>query len=222
MSSRSWKIATAGILIAASAVAAVAHAESNPPSFMQHGGPGMMNGTRPGMVGMHRMGGMAHDDATMAQLADIHELFINHDKIRRTVTNLPDGIRTTTESDDPHVAQLIKDHVARMGKRVETNDDPGLPIESDALHSIFRNYDKIGTTFETTDKGVIVVQTSTDKDTVASLQQHASEVSDFVRQGMVAMRNAMMKKMGAMLPAAMRGAAPGHHGMHSRDNGSAQ
>ncbi len=40
---------------------------------------------------------MAHDSATMAQLGVIHDLFINHDSITRTVTNLPDGIRTVTE-----------------------------------------------------------------------------------------------------------------------------
>jgi hypothetical protein len=145
-------------------------------------------------------------------------LFINHDKIKRTVTNLPDGIRTTTESDDPHIAQLLKEHVASMGKRVETGNDPGLPIESEALHSIFKNYGKIATKVETTDKGVIVVQTSTDKDAVVALQQHASEVSDFVTEGMVAMRNAMMKKMGGMMPAAMHGGM-GHNGpMHPQEN----
>ncbi|HET7850968.1 MAG TPA: hypothetical protein VFL51_18120 [Pseudolabrys sp.] len=207
MSSRSWKIAAAGILIAASAGLAAAHVESNP---MEHRGPGMMREMGPGMMGTHGMS-MAHDDATNAQLAHIHELFINHDKIKRTVENLPDGIRTMTESDDPHIAQLIKDHVASMGKRVETGNDPGLPIESDALHSIFKDCGKIATKVETADKGVIVVQTSADKDTVASLQQHASEVSDFVTQGMQAMRNAMMKKMGGMMPAAMH-VMPGHRG----------
>ena len=158
---------------------------------------------RMGMCGgssmMHMGGmGMAHDSSTMAQLGAIHELFVNHDKITRTVANLPDGIRTTTESDDPHIAQLLKEHVASMRQRVEAGDDPGLPIESDALHSIFRNYDKIQTQVETTEKGIVVTQTSADKDTVAYLQQHASEVSDFVAQGMTAVRTAMMKRMGDM------------------------
>jgi hypothetical protein len=96
-----------------------------------------------------------------------------------------------------------------MGKRVEAGNDPGLPIESDALHSIFKNYDKVQTKVETTDKGIVVTQTSTDKQTVAALQQHASEVSDFVTQGMVAMRTAMMKKMGGMMPAGMHRGMPG-------------
>jgi hypothetical protein len=176
------------------------------PPIMRGMGSGMMKGMGPGMMGRgsRAMGmgpgmmGMAHDSATMAQLAGIHELFINHDRITRTVTNLPDGIRTVTESDDPQVAQLIKDHVADMGKRVDTGNDPGLPIESDALHSIFKNYDKIQTKVETTDKGIVVIQTSTDAETVAALQQHASEVTDFVKDGMIAMRTAMMKNMGGM------------------------
>ena len=51
-------------------------------------GPGMM-GMGPGMMG---------GNATMDERSGIHDLFSNHDRIRRTVTNLPDGIRTVTES----------------------------------------------------------------------------------------------------------------------------
>lgn len=176
------------------------------PPFMR----GMMTGMGPGMMGGGPgMMGMAHDSATMAQLGVIHELFINHDRIARTVTNLPDGIRTVTESDDARIAQLIRDHVATMGQRVDTGDDPGLPIESQALRSIFKNYDKIQTKVETTEKGVVVVQTSTDRETVAALQQHASEVTDFVKDGMIAMRTAMMKNMGGMMFGGMHGGMMG-------------
>lgn len=166
------------------------------PAFMRHMGAGMMKGMGHGMMG--------HDSATMAQMSVVHELFVNHDRITRTVTNLPDGVRTLTESEDPRIAQLIKDHVASMGQRVDAGNDPGLPIESQALHSIFENYDKIDTKVETTEKGVVVVQTSTDAPTVAALRQHASEVTDFVKDGMAAMRTAMMKNGGGMM----------RHGMH--------
>jgi len=150
-----------------------------------------------GMMFMH---GMGHDmmaagvnSATKSEMDIIHELISNHDLIRRTVTNLPDGIRTVTESDDPRIAQFIKEHVASMGERVSTQRDPGLPIESQALHMIFRNKDKIKTVAETTEKGAIVTQTSSDQETVVALQQHASEVSDLVRDGMLAVRTAMMR-----------------------------
>jgi hypothetical protein len=96
-----------------------------------------------------------------------------------------------------------------MGRRVDTGNDPGLPIESPALHSIFENYDKIQTKIETTEKGVVVVQTSPDPETVAALQQHASEVTDFVKEGMIAMRTAMMKNMGDMMQRGMHGGMMG-------------
>jgi hypothetical protein len=165
-----------------------------------------MHGMGPGMMMMH--GGQ---DGGMAQMRGIHELFANHDRMTRTVTNLPDGIRTMTESNDPQVAKLITDHVASSRKQVDTGIDPGLPIESPALRAIYANYDKIVTTVEATGKGVLVVQTSTDAQVVAALQQHAAEVTEFINDGMAAMHKAMMKNGGMMQPGmhdGMMGNAP--------------
>jgi len=166
------------------------------PGMHGHMGPGMRGGMGPGMMGMGP--GMMGGSATMGERRDIHDLFLNHDRIRRTVTNLPDGIRTVTESDDPQVAAVIKRHVAEMGKRVDEGRDPGLPIETPALHAIFRYKDTIKSAYEVTEKGVIVVQTSTDAAAVKALQQHAAEVSDLARRGMVAAHEAMMKNGGMM------------------------
>jgi len=135
----------------------------------------------------------------MDERRDIHDLFFNHDRIKRTVTNLPDGIRTLTESDDPQVVEVIKRHVAEMGQRVEEGRDPGLPIETPALHAIFRNKDKIKSTYEVTEKGVVVVQTSTDPTTVKALQDHAAEVSELAQRGMVAAHEAMMRNGSGMM-----------------------
>ena len=94
---------------------------------------------------------------------------------------------------------MIKKHVAEMGQRVEEGRDPGLPIETPALHSIFRNKDKIKSTYEVTEKGVIVVQTSTDPTAVKALQDHAAEVSELAQRGMVAAHEAMMRNGGGMM-----------------------
>lgn len=190
------------------------------PPFMRHGmGSGMM-GMGPGMMNMgQRLGegsdtaGMSHGSATAEEMRIIHELLANHDRIKRTVTNLPNGIRTVTESDDPQTAQWIKTHVARMGERVNAGDDPGLPIESPALHAIFRDKDKIHTTTESTEKGVAVVQTSDDPNAVAVLQQHAAEVSDLVQGGMAALRTAMMRNAGGSMHGGMMGGGMMHRGM---------
>ncbi len=201
MKSKLAGLAVLSIALGVGAYFVTAHAqERHLGSFGMHGmGPGMMGMMGPGMMGM------AHDERTRAQLQVIHTMFINHDRIKRTVENLPNGIRTLTESDDPALADLIKKHVAEMGSRVGAGDDPGLPIESDSLHAIFRDKDKIKTSYETTDKGIAVVQTSDDPQTVAALQKHASEVSDFVKEGMTALHTAMMKRGGMMGGGMMHG-----------------
>jgi hypothetical protein len=181
-------------------------------------GPGMHGRTGPGMrqmgPGMHgqmgpgRMGmmGMGHGTATLTEMDEIHSMLFNHDRIRRTVTNVPNGIRTVTESDDPAIAATIASHVAGMGKRVKEGRDPDLPIQSPTLKIIFKNQDKITTTYESTPKGIVVVQTSDDAETVAALQKHAAEVTDLANRGMVAAHETMMKNAQTRMRRGTRGA----------------
>ena len=171
-------------------------------------GPGMMHGMRPGM--MHRMdhgaaagghGPMAgmvgmltrQDAGSAADMGLVHDLVMNNTKIRRTVTNLPDGIKTVTESDDPQVAQTIKAHVASMSQRLK--DGREFNIFSKTLPVLFENRDKITSVVEVTEKGSIVTRTSTDPKVVAALRGHATEVTELVQEGMVAMRRGMMTRM---------------------------
>ena len=63
------------------------------------------------------------------------------------------------------------------------------------------NKDKIKTSYETTAKGIIVTQTSTDTTTVAALQKHAAEVTDLVQGGMAALHTAMLRNNGGMMQA---------------------
>lgn len=152
-------------------------------------------GFGPGRMGMGMMG-MGHGSATMAERGELHDMFMNHDRIKRTVTNLPDGIRTVTESDDPELAAVIASHVAGMIERVKAGRDPKLPIQSPTLETIFRNRDKIQTKIDATANGVAVVQTSSDPETIVALQTHAAEVSDLVKRGMIAAHEGMMKRGG--------------------------
>lgn len=155
------------------------------------------------------MMGMRHDSATMALMMGSHDLVMNHDRVTRTVTNLSNGVRATTESDDPRIAALIKEHVATVVRRVEAGDDPGLPMETPAVHTLFANNDKIRTTTELTAKGVVIVQTSEDPVVVAALQRHASELSDVVREGMPAIHRAMMQSGGMGRAGMMHGGMSG-------------
>jgi hypothetical protein len=184
-------------------------------------GPGMMHGMDGGGPagahgpGMHRpmagrmpmgmgMGGpmagrMQHADPAFAD--DMHlvrDLVHEHERIKRTVTNLPDGIRTVTESDDPQTAQALKAHVASMAKRLDEGRE--FNLFSPTIPVLFQNRDKIKTVVETTERGVAVTQRSGDPAVVTALQAHAEEVSELVRDGPRAMMRGAMAAMGRTAP----------------------
>ena len=174
---------------------------------MTHGmGPGMMRGMGPGGGAGGPMGGpmagrMQHDDAAFVpDMRLVHDLIQSHDQIKRVVTNLPNGIRTVTESADPQVAQAIKAHVASMEQRLK--DGREFNMFSPTLPVLFQNKDKIKTVVETTETGSIMTQTSSDATVVAALQAHAAEVSELARDGMAAMMRSARANMGRMAPGA--------------------
>jgi hypothetical protein len=148
-------------------------------------------------------GPMQGDSAFGSDMSVVHEMLADHSKIKRTVTNLPNGIRTVTESDDPMVAKEIKDHVASMDQRLK--DGKVFNVASHTLPTIFANNAKIHTEIQQTGNGVIVTQTSSDPTTVAALQAHAGEVSDLAREGMVALQRSVMANGGPMGSGGMMG-----------------
>ncbi len=159
-------------------------------------GPGMMHGMRHGMHG-HMAGpiGMltTQDAGSAADMGLVHELLASNREIKRTVTRLPDGIKTQTESDNPQVVQAIKAHVDSMSERLK--DGREFNIFSKTLPVLFENRDKIHSTVQLTDKGAVVTRTSSDPKVVAALHGHADEVTELVQDGMAAMRRGMMRRM---------------------------
>jgi hypothetical protein len=127
--------------------------------------------------GMGRGGG--HGGADMM---GIHFLFAHRDAIQRNVTEIPGGVRTTTESDDPTVAAQLRDHVRAMYARLKGHQ----PINArDPLFAaLFRNADKIQVVIEDTDKGVRVTETSSDADVTKLIRRHAKVVGLFIANGM--------------------------------------
>ncbi len=164
-----------------------------------------------GQAVAQRMGmRMAGDSAFAADMAIVHELLMDHDAITRTVTLLPRGIRTVTESADPRIAAYIIQHVARMEQRLQ--DGSVFNVASPTLPTIFANADGIRTEIQLTAKGAVLTQTADDSATVAALQAHAAEVSALVAEGMVAMRRSMMAAGGPMGGMGMMGGGRHRHG----------
>jgi hypothetical protein len=138
------------------------------------GGPSCRGGVCGG--GMGRGGGHGGD------MKGIHALFAQRDQIRRTVTQIPGGVRATTESDDPAVVAQLREHVQAMNKRLKE----GRPIHTkDPLFAaIFENADKIHVEIENTPKGITVTETSADPKVIELVRRHAEVVSSFVANGM--------------------------------------
>jgi hypothetical protein len=162
----------------------------------QHGmGHSAGGGHGMGMGGGHGMMAMLQGrDTEPHEVAEMRALFMHHPDIRRSVTNLADGIETVTESDDPYLAERIVGHVVGMIGRLDDGRDPRVPIQSATLDILFANRALIRTEMTATETGIRVIQRSDDPATVVALQTHAAEVSDMAARGMQAVHDAMMKR----------------------------
>jgi hypothetical protein len=129
-------------------------------------------------------------DTTQAEEDELQVMFERHAGITRQVENLPNGIRTTTTTQDEDLRNALISHAVGMIDRVDQGRDPKVFIQSPTLDLIFENRALIDTSVETTEDGIIVTQTSDDITTVAALQTHAAEVSDLAARGMQAVHDA--------------------------------
>ncbi|HEX4946692.1 MAG TPA: hypothetical protein VFZ34_08520 [Blastocatellia bacterium] len=165
-----WRQITALLCLVAFSLAVIAQDHS------QHQGQGK---------GKEKMGGGMMGDGRMQDMQTIHALFGEHQKITRTIKNLDAGVETLTESDDPKVQAMIKEHVAAMYERLAKKQ----PIRMwDPLFAeLFKHADKIKMEMTTTAKGIKVVETSDDPYVVKLIQAHAVGVSEFVKEGMPSM-----------------------------------
>lgn len=177
-------------VISVLAMGGIAYGQMGPGSgMMLHGA----NGTGHDEINMP---GLRGEDATNEESAELAAMFANFEKIERQVTNLPNGIRTVTRSDDEELMAVLVSHVSGMINRVEEGRDPKIIIQSPTLDIFFVRGDKIATTIDVTDEGIVVVQTSDDLDVVEALHTHAAEVTDLATRGMVAVHESMMKRAG--------------------------
>ncbi|MEL6556113.1 MAG: hypothetical protein ABG776_01440 [Cyanobacteria bacterium J06555_13] len=112
----------------------------------------------------------------------VHQLFAYHDQIRRSVEEIPGGVKTLTESDNPEVASLIQQHVASMHQRL--NDGRWFAMMSRTLPILFQNADRYQRQSQQTPQGTAVTKTSDDAELTNVLREHAQEVTQFVQSGM--------------------------------------
>jgi hypothetical protein len=139
--------------------------------------------------GPGKMAMMHGDDPShMADMTLIHFLLDNGKQVTRTITDLPNGVETVTESADPAIAAKIREHVGAMYRRLAGNKP--IHMRDPLFRELFANADKIVMRSEATEKGVKVIETSTDPKVVALIKAHAQVVSKFIENGRAeAMKN---------------------------------
>lgn len=140
------------------------------------------------------MRGMRRDTVAAAVMPVVHDLMMNHAKLRRTVLLLPNGVRTTTESDDSTVVVQLQKHVATTGVLIANGQDLDVPPASPTLRQLLLRGTRVTRTVEHTARGVVVTETAGDCLTVSLLQAHAAEVTELVQRGMSAMREKMRQR----------------------------
>ncbi|MGA8549720.1 MAG: hypothetical protein WB678_05750 [Stellaceae bacterium] len=146
-----------------------------------------------GMGGMMGgMGEMMQPGNMMGPMRTGMELFMRHAQIRRTVTDLPNGVRAVTESNDPQTAALIQAHVDAMYRRLDQGRAFPYPM-SRSVPAMFAHSTRYQRTLETTPNGVAITETAKDPAMIAIIREHAREISGFVRDGMPAMMRGMMQ-----------------------------
>ncbi len=133
----------------------------------------------------NKMGMMRQGEGHMQDMQMIHALFADHQKISRTIKKIDKGVETITESDDPKVQAMIREHVAAMYKRL-TEKQP-IRMWDPLFAELFKHAEKIKVEMSNTAKGIKVIETSDDPWVVKLVQAHAEGVSEFVKEGMPSM-----------------------------------
>ncbi len=170
-------------LVAAVLVSAMVDAQPGP---RRGQGPGF--GQRRGQGPGRGFGRRGQDERHDADHADFQYLLKNHEKISRDVKELPNGVETLTESDDPDVAAKIKEHVQWMQHRID--ETKPIRMRDPLFAELFRHTEKIRMERIETDNGVRVTETSDDPYVAKLIQAHAKAVSGFVERGFdAAMKN---------------------------------
>jgi hypothetical protein len=124
------------------------------------------------------------EEAFLRDKTTFESLVESHSKIRRSIKPLFDGVNSVTESDDPVIAALIKEHVPAMYARLKSGR---IVHEVDPLFKeIFKNGSKIDQRIILTGKGVEVIEMSNDPYVAKLIKAHAASVSELVKDGMAA------------------------------------
>ena len=123
-------------------------------------------------------------DTTEQEVSVLKEIFRSYEGISRSVTNVQNGIVTTTEAENESLREAIVSYVSMMVTRLQEGRNPEIIIQSPTLDALFGVYDEINTVVEMTELGVKIIQTPSNPKVVRLLQTHPAEVNDMANRVM--------------------------------------
>jgi len=117
-------------------------------------------------------------------MVPIMALLMNHDHIRFTIQDLPNGARTTTTSKNPEIVTAIRLHAREMQARVQQGNN--IRLKDPIFIEIFRHHNEISDKINDIPGGVSEDETSPNPQVVLLIRAHAKTVAGFVRDGLPA------------------------------------
>ncbi|TDK85076.1 hypothetical protein EUA02_30345 [Mycobacterium paragordonae] len=131
------------------------------------------------------MGGVSGTD-----MSRYMNMFMRHGELRRTVEDIPGGIRTTTESNSADLVAELQAHVSSMYSHLGEGEE--VTCMSQSLPTLFRRAPEYQRHVTFTAKGIVAEETATDPALTNAIRAHAREVTGFVVEGVPAMMRNMM------------------------------
>ena len=111
----------------------------------------------------------------------IHELFSNHEKVKRQVQLTENGYTAETTSDDPEMTKLLRSHVRQMGGRLGGG---GMVRRWDpAFEEFARHYAQLEHKLTDIEGGIRVEVTAKTADAARVAKNHAKIISGFAKDG---------------------------------------
>jgi hypothetical protein len=112
---------------------------------------------------------------------DFQHLIHNHDRVVRSVEEVPQGVRSTTLTSDPSLLPILRKHPREIRQHLEAG---GRVRMWDPLFAeMIRQQKHIHMAIREIENGVEVTTTADHPEVVKLVRAHAAKVTDFVRRG---------------------------------------
>lgn len=139
---------------------------------------------RPAGRGKRQATSQGHAGMSQEEHERVQALLANHQRVIRTIEEIPGGVKATTTTDQPELVTTLRTHVREMTNRLRSNQP--VRMWDPVFRNVFDNARHIEVSEQDVPNGIEVTETSTNPDVVSIIRTHARSVSGFVDRGITA------------------------------------